>query len=103
MASATQSAAIATAVDALKHGDVKVKDADLNAGTVTIFTGGEKAIILKVVGYEGDHDIPVSQRPDKPTRLRHDQRPDEQDDERRRDRAFDIRGSQARAAAGRIS
>jgi hypothetical protein len=56
--------AVREVAEALRDGRISLKEVDLSAGTLVVSTGGEKSIILKAVGYEGDHDIPISQRPD---------------------------------------
>jgi hypothetical protein len=61
-----EQAAVREVAEALRDGRISLKEVDLNAGTLVVSTGGEKSIILKAVGYEGDHDIPISQRPDRP-------------------------------------
>ena len=69
--------AVREVAEAIRNRRFSLKEVDLSAGTLVVSTGGEKSIILKVVGYEDDHDIPVSQRPDKSTRLRHDVKDDD--------------------------
>jgi hypothetical protein len=56
--------AVREVAEALRAGRISLKEVDLSAATLVVSTGGEKSIILKAVGYEGGHDIPVSQRPD---------------------------------------
>ena len=56
--------AVAEVADALGSGRISLKSYDRDAGTLIVSTGGDKSIILKAVGFEGDHDIPISQRPD---------------------------------------
>lgn len=58
--------AVREVAEALRDGRISLKEVDLSAATLVVSTGGEKSIILKAVGYEGGHDIPISQRPDKP-------------------------------------
>jgi len=60
--------AVREVAEALRDGRISLKEVDLSAGTLVVSTGGEKSIILKAVGYEGDHDIPISQRPDNKAR-----------------------------------
>ena len=69
--------AVREVAEAIRNRRFSLKEVDLSAGTLVVSTGGEKSIILKAVGYEDDHDIPVSQRPDKSTRLRHDVKDDD--------------------------
>ena len=57
--------AVAEVAGALGSGRISLKSYDRDAGTLVVSTGGDKSIILKAVGFEGDHDIPISQRPDK--------------------------------------
>ena len=65
-ASAQEMNALRQVVDGLRSGRIGLKEVEQGAGTIVVSTGDEKSVILKVVGYEGDHDIPISQRPDKP-------------------------------------
>ena len=53
-----------TLYTALQTGDINIKDADPISKSLTISTGDERSVIVKVVGFEGDHDIPISLRPD---------------------------------------
>jgi len=48
---------------ATQGGDITIKSFDKESKTIVLSTGGEKSIIVQVVGHEGDHDIPVSLRP----------------------------------------
>ena len=64
-ASAQEMNAHRQVVDALRSGKISLKEVDQGAGTIVVSTGDDRSIILKVMGFEGDHDIPVSLRPDK--------------------------------------
>jgi len=51
-------------VDGLRSGMIELKETDIQSGTVVVSTGDDLSIVLKVMGFEGGHDIPVSMRPD---------------------------------------
>ena len=50
---------------ASQGGNVSIKSFDKESESIVLSTGGEKSIIIKIMGFEDDHDIPVSLRPDK--------------------------------------
>ena len=66
-ASAQEMNALRQVVDGLRSGRIGLKEVEQGAGTIVVSTGDEKSVILKVMGFEGDHDVPVSARPDQDT------------------------------------
>ena len=64
-ASAQEMNAWRQVVDGLRSGRIDLKEVEQGAGTIVVSTGDEKSVILKVIGFEGDHDIPVSLRSSK--------------------------------------
>ena len=64
-ASAQEMNAWRQVVDGLRSGRIDLKEVEQGAGTIVVSTGDEKSVILKVMGFEDDHDVPVSMRPDR--------------------------------------
>ena len=63
-ASAQEMNALRQVVDAVRFGTIRLKEVEQGAGAIVVSTGDEKSVILKVMGFEDDHDVPVSLRPD---------------------------------------
>lgn len=53
---------------ASQGGGIAVKSFDETSQTIVLSTGEAQSVIVNVVGFEGEHDIPVSQRPEQPRR-----------------------------------